>query len=353
MAEIILKNVSKIFDGGDHAVKDVTLTIPDKSFTVLVGPSGSGKSTLLRMIAGLEEVTEGEIIVDGEVVNDISARNRDIAMVFQNYALYPSMTVRENIEFGLKNNKVPKEERNKLIKDVSEIVDLVTHLDKKPSQLSGGQRQRVALARAMVKKPKVFILDEPLSNLDAKLRVQMRAQLIELHKQLGTTFVYVTHDQVEAMSMGTHIILLNFGEVQQFSSPHEIYHQPENMFTATFMGTPPMNIVNINSLNQDQQEGLLSNDQVTFIGFRPEVARISQENNPQEGYLTLAGKLVASEMLGSETVHTLDIPNHRITVKDFYNEMPQEEELWIHIPIHKINYFDQDHQRLKGVDDHA
>ena len=207
MSSITLKNIHKAY-GKDVIIPDLNFTIEDGSFTVLVGPSGCGKSTTLRMIAGLEKPTSGEIFIDDENVVDVDPGKRGIAMVFQNYALYPTMSVRDNIEFGLKNKKVPKEERNKLIADVSEVVGLTPYLSRKPSELSGGQRQRVALARAMVKNPKVFLMDEPLSNLDAKLRQQMRVELIELHKRLGTTFIYVTHDQVEAMSMGEIILSL-------------------------------------------------------------------------------------------------------------------------------------------------
>ena len=242
MSSITLKNIHKAY-GKDVIIPDLNFTIEDGSFTVLVGPSGCGKSTTLRMIAGLEKPTSGEIFIDDENVVDVDPGKRGIAMVFQNYALYPTMSVRDNIEFGLKNKKVPKEERNKLIADVSEVVGLTPYLSRKPSELSGGQRQRVALARAMVKNPKVFLMDEPLSNLDAKLRQQMRVELIELHKRLGTTFIYVTHDQVEAMSMGDNIILMDKGIIMQRSTPKEMYHNPQNVYTAQFIGTPPMNIV--------------------------------------------------------------------------------------------------------------
>ena len=221
MSSITLKNIHKAY-GKDVIIPDLNFTIEDGSFTVLVGPSGCGKSTTLRMIAGLEKPTSGEIFIDDENVVDVDPGKRGIAMVFQNYALYPTMSVRDNIEFGLKNKKVPKEERNKLIADVSEVVGLTPYLSRKPSELSGGQRQRVALARAMVKNPKVFLMDEPLSNLDAKLRQQMRVELIELHKRLGTTFIYVTHDQVEAMSMGDNIILMDKGIIMQRSTPKEM-----------------------------------------------------------------------------------------------------------------------------------
>lgn len=244
MASIEIKNVTKSF-GSNTVIENMNLTIEDGKFTVLVGPSGCGKTTLLRMIAGLDQQTSGSIVIGGRDVSDVPPRKRGVAMVFQNYAIYPTMSVRENIEFGLKNNKVPKAERKKLVETISETVGLYEYLDRKPSTLSGGQRQRIALARAMVKKPSVFLMDEPLSNLDAKLRVQMRVELIELHKKLGSTFVYVTHDQVEAMSMADTIILMNKGEIQQEATPEQIYHHPNNMFTAHFIGVPPMNTAQI------------------------------------------------------------------------------------------------------------
>ena len=221
MGAIQLKNVTKKF-GDQMVIDDLNLSIEDGSFTVLVGPSGCGKSTTLRMITGLDEPTSGDIYIDGKKINDLTPGKRDIAMVFQNYALYPTMTVRENIEFGLENKKVPKEERKKRVQEICEVVGLTQYLDRKPATLSGGQRQRVALARAMVKQPKVFLMDEPLSNLDAKLRGQMRVELIGLHKKLGTTFVYVTHDQVEAMSMADDIVLMKDGYIVQQSSPRGV-----------------------------------------------------------------------------------------------------------------------------------
>ena len=229
MGAIQLKNVTKKF-GDQMVIDDLNLSIEDGSFTVLVGPSGCGKSTTLRMITGLDEPTSGDIYIDGKKINDLTPGKRDIAMVFQNYALYPTMTVRENIEFGLENKKVPKEERKKRVQEICEVVGLTQYLDRKPATLSGGQRQRVALARAMVKQPKVFLMDEPLSNLDAKLRGQMRVELIGLHKKLGTTFVYVTHDQVEAMSMADDIVLMKDGYIVQQSSPRELYNNPNCVY---------------------------------------------------------------------------------------------------------------------------
>ena len=237
MGAIRLVNLRKDY-GKENVIPDLNLDIVDGSFTVLVGPSGCGKSTTLRMIAGLEKPTSGQILIDGVDVANMAPGKRDLAMVFQNYALYPTMTVRKNIEFGLINKKVPKEKRDSLIADVSEIVGLTPYLDRKPANLSGGQRQRVALARAMVKEPKVFLMDEPLSNLDAKLRASMRVELIELHKRLKTTFIYVTHDQTEAMSMGDVIVLMNKGIIMQQSSPKNMYHNPDNTFAAQFIGTP-------------------------------------------------------------------------------------------------------------------
>ena len=249
MANIILKDIKKSYSNKTTVIENLNLEIEDGSFTVLVGPSGCGKSTTLRMVAGLEDITSGELYIGDENVTKVEANKRGISMVFQNYALYPHMSVRENIEFGLKNNKVKKEERNRLISEVSSIVGLDEYLNRKPSDLSGGQRQRVALARAMVKTPKVFLMDEPLSNLDAKLRNQMRSELIQLHKRLKSTFVYVTHDQVEAMSMADKIVIMNKGKIMQQDSPKEIYKNPKNVFVAQFIGNPAMNIINIEKQN--------------------------------------------------------------------------------------------------------
>ena len=242
MGAIQLKNVTKKF-GDQMVIDDLNLSIEDGSFTVLVGPSGCGKSTTLRMITGLDEPTSGDIYIDGKKINDLTPGKRDIAMVFQNYALYPTMTVRENIEFGLENKKVPKEERKKRVQEICEVVGLTQYLGRKPATLSGGQRQRVALARAMVKQPKVFLMDEPLSNLDAKLRVQMRIEISKLHQRLGTTIIYVTHDQTEAMTLGTRIVVMNAGVVQQVDTPQVLYDTPCNLFVAGFIGSPQMNFL--------------------------------------------------------------------------------------------------------------
>jgi multiple sugar transport system ATP-binding protein len=243
MASVELKEINKIYDGGVKAIQNANLFIEDREFVVLVGPSGCGKSTLLRMIAGLEEITSGEIYIDGKLVNTIAPKNRDIAMVFQNYALYPHMTVYDNMAFGLKLRKFPKDEIRQRVSEAAKILDIMNFLQRKPKALSGGQRQRVALGRAIVRKPKVFLFDEPLSNLDAKLRVQMRIEINRLHHKLQTTMVYVTHDQVEAMTMGDKIVVLKDGIIQQVDSPLNLYNQPTNKFVAGFIGSPAMNFI--------------------------------------------------------------------------------------------------------------
>ncbi|RMH57066.1 MAG: sn-glycerol-3-phosphate ABC transporter ATP-binding protein UgpC [Candidatus Hydrogenedentota bacterium] len=245
MADVVLKNIRKVYPGGVVAVKDINIEIKDQEFVVLVGPSGCGKTTTLRMVAGLEEISSGDLLIDGERMNDVPPKNRNIAMVFQNYALYPHLTVRENMAFGLKLRGVPKVEIERRVKEVAAILGLESYLDRQPSALSGGQRQRVALGRAIVRKPKVFLFDEPLSNLDAKLRVQTRAELSKLHQKLRATVLYVTHDQVEAMTMGTRIIVMKDGVVQQNASPIETYDHPANIFVAGFIGSPPMNFLEV------------------------------------------------------------------------------------------------------------
>ncbi|MBE6592329.1 MAG: sn-glycerol-3-phosphate ABC transporter ATP-binding protein UgpC [Ruminococcaceae bacterium] len=244
MASVSLKHIFKKYPGGVTAVSDFCLEIKDKEFIILVGPSGCGKSTTLRMIAGLEEITEGELFIGDRLVNDVAPKDRDIAMVFQNYALYPHMTVFDNMAFGLKLRKTPKEQIKRRVEEAARILDISHLLDRRPKALSGGQRQRVALGRAIVREPKVFLLDEPLSNLDAKLRAQMRTELTKLHKRLETTFIYVTHDQVEAMTMASRIVVMKDGIIQQVDTPQNLYDTPVNMFVAGFIGTPQMNFIN-------------------------------------------------------------------------------------------------------------
>ena len=253
MASLSLRGIYKKYPGGVVAVSDVNLEIRDKEFIVLVGPSGCGKSTTLRMIAGLEEISEGELYIGDRLVNDIAPKDRDIAMVFQNYALYPHMTVFENMAFGLKLRKVPKDEIARKVEEAARILDLTPLLNRKPKAMSGGQRQRVALGRAIVRNPQVFLLDEPLSNLDAKLRAQMRTEIALLHKRLGTTFIYVTHDQTEAMTMGDRIVVMKGGFVQQIDSPQNLYETPCNKFVAGFLGSPQMNFIDAMLLYRDGQ----------------------------------------------------------------------------------------------------
>ncbi|NBK96964.1 MAG: sn-glycerol-3-phosphate ABC transporter ATP-binding protein UgpC [Erysipelotrichia bacterium] len=243
MANLLLKNINKIYDNNVQAVFDFNLEIKDKEFIVFVGPSGCGKSTTLRMIAGLEDITSGELYIDDKLVNDIAPKDRDIAMVFQSYALYPHMSVYDNMAFGLKIKKTAKEEIDRRVKDAAKILEIEQYLDRKPKALSGGQRQRVALGRAIVRNAKVFLMDEPLSNLDAKLRVQMRSEIIKLHERIGATTIYVTHDQTEAMTMASRIVVMKGGYIQQIGTPSEIYNNPANMFVASFVGAPATNFL--------------------------------------------------------------------------------------------------------------
>ena len=314
MAGLELKQINKIYPNGFHAVKGIDLEIRDKEFLVFVGPSGCGKTTSLRMIAGLEEISDGELYIGDNMVNDVLPKDRNIAMVFQNYALYPHMTVYENMAFGLKLRKVPKAMITEKVEKAAKILGIESLLKRRPKQLSGGQRQRVALGRAIVREPEVFLMDEPLSNLDAKLRVQMRAELIKLHQELDTTFIYVTHDQTEAMTMGTRICVMNNGLIQQVDTPREIYNHPSNMFVASFIGAPQMNFVNGTVVEENNQlyvqfenykkaiveekaakakaAGYIGKEVV--IGCRPEDIEIDSE----EGF---EAEIDVLELLGSET----------------------------------------------------
>ncbi len=292
MSNVTLKNIKKSYDNKKVIINNVNLEIKDKEFVVLVGASGCGKSTLLRMIAGLEDITEGEIFIGDKQVNNVAPKDRDIAFVFQSYALYPHMSVRENIAFGLKMRKTPKEEIEKKIKEAAQILNLEEYLDRKPKDLSGGQRQRVALGRAIVRNPKVFLMDEPLSNLDAKLRVQMRSEIKKLHEKLQTTFIYVTHDQTEALTMGDRIVVLNNGDIQQFDSPDEIYNNPANTFVAGFIGSPQMNFIDGKDLGLDEN---------ILYGIRPE------KMTKADGEIKLRADVDISEMLGSEKIAYFNI----------------------------------------------
>ena len=277
MANLSLKHLYKIYENGTKAVDDFNLEIKDNEFIVFVGPSGCGKSTTLRMIAGLEEITAGDFYIDGILANNLEPKDRDMAMVFQNYALYPHMSVYENMAFGLRIRHVNKDEIDRRVHEAAKILDIENQLDKKPKNMSGGQRQRVALGRAIVRKPKVFLLDEPLSNLDAKLRSSMRSEITRLHSVLGTTFIYVTHDQVEAMTMGTRIVVMKNGIIQQVDSPMNLYDYPENVFVAGFIGTPQMNFVNA-KLGYVNSDILLKSSFYDFIYKHEDLSHIDTLN---------------------------------------------------------------------------
>ena len=316
MATLSLRNVKKIYDNKVTAVHDFNLDIADKEFIVLVGPSGCGKSTTLRMVAGLEEISEGELYIGDKLMNDVEPKDRDIAMVFQSYALYPHMTVYENMAFALKLRKFPKEEIDRRVKEAAAILDITQYLDRKPKALSGGQRQRVAIGRAIVREPQVFLMDEPLSNLDAKLRNQMRAEIIKLRQRINTTFIYVTHDQTEAMTLGDRIVIMKDGFIQQVGTPQEVFEHPVNVFVAGFIGTPQMNFFGAQLLREGEeyyvtcagakvalaesiQEKLRAKStpaQDIILGIRPEHINFVRD----QSFDTMSGKVDVSEMMGSE-----------------------------------------------------
>lgn len=326
MSNVTLKGVRKIYDK-KVVIDNIDLEIKDKEFIVLVGASGCGKSTILRMIAGLEDITDGEILIGDKKVNNIHPKDRDIAFVFQSYALYPHMTVRENIAFGLKMRKVPKDEIEKKVLEAAKILDLTEYLDRKPKQLSGGQRQRVALGRAIVRNPKVFLMDEPLSNLDAKLRVQMRAEIKKLHEKLQTTFIYVTHDQTEALTMGDRIVVLDKGVIQQVDSPEEIYNNPQNMFVAGFVGSPQMNFIAGEDLSQEFSGKI--------AGIRPEKMR------EEQGEFKLRVNVEMTELLGSEQIAYFNIGESKCSAK-LPADFKQEKTLDLTINRQDIFLFDKD-----------
>lgn len=322
MAKLKLDHVFKRYEGGVVAVSDFCLDIEDKEFIILVGPSGCGKSTTLRMIAGLEEISDGDVFIGDERVNDKQPKDRDIAMVFQNYALYPHMTVFENMAFGLKLRKFPKDEIRRRVTEAARILEIEQLLDRKPKALSGGQRQRVALGRAIVRDPKVFLMDEPLSNLDAKLRVQMRVEITKLHQRLATTIIYVTHDQTEAMTMGTRIVVMKDGFIQQVDTPTELYQHPCNVFVAGFIGMPPMNfiqgtvvrkgddiavklaedlVVALDKTKYDVEAVQAYLDKEVIVGIRPEVLSDSEEAVQANPSATFKAHVDVVEMLGAET----------------------------------------------------
>lgn len=342
MKKVSLEKVSKSF-GHEKVLTDLDLEIESGSFTILLGPSGCGKSTILRIIAGLEKMDSGKVIIDGRDYSNIEPGDRNIAMVFQNYALYPTMTVSENIEFGLRNLKVPKEEIKKRMRDVIEQVHLGDYLKKKPQFLSGGQRQRVALARAMVKQPNIFLMDEPLSNLDATLRVQLRTELIELHRRVGTTFIYVTHDQTEAMSMGTNVVLLEKGAIRQAGDPASIYKKPENIFCARFIGTPPMNLIKKKDPNN------VFTEDSEFIGFRPEKARIClTDKEIEKNCVHYKGELVTHEMLGSETIFKVRVGEEYLNIRTYNDIDIPYGECFVFVPYTDLFFFDREGNVIKN-----
>lgn len=363
MAQIEFKNVNKTYSTGIVAIKDFSLDIRDGDFVVFVGPSGCGKSTILRMLAGLEQVTSGEIWMDGKCINDLEAKDRDMSMVFQNYALYPHMTVFDNIAFGLKLKKLSKDKIIIKVKEAAKILNISDLLDASPNTLSGGQMQRVAIARAIVKTPKVFLMDEPLSNLDAKLRSQMRIELAKLHQNLGSTVVYVTHDQVEAMTLGTKVIVMKDGVIQQIGTPQELYHHPANMFVAGFIGFPQMNFEKVEYKIIDEQEVLLFGKgytlklpgakgkaliqqdllpEKTVLGIRPQSFSICFNKNETKLMNMVKGRIMVVQSLGSETVISVDIAgNHHIIAIPGDIQLNIGGEYLFKININDIYLFDE------------
>jgi multiple sugar transport system ATP-binding protein len=362
MANVIFDHVYKRFSGNVVAVNDATLEIRDKEFVVFVGPSGCGKTTSLRMVAGLEEISEGEISIGDVVVNNIPPKDRDIAMVFQNYALYPHMDVYNNMAFGLKLRKFPKSEIDRRVKEAAKILGIEKFLDRKPKALSGGQRQRVALGRAIVREPKVFLMDEPLSNLDAKLRVQTRAELSKLHNRLQTTTIYVTHDQLEAMTMGDRIVVMKDGVIQQVGAPLEIYDNPNNVFVAGFLGTPPMNFMDVvikeeggtlmidgESFKVKILEGKFKNvrqylNKQVIFGIRPE-AILEAEAVPDVKDPIVA-MVDVSELLGAQINLFMSIGNHSfISVVDAHTKAVDGQEHSVVFDPRKIHLFDKETEK--------
>lgn len=366
MAQVVVTDVDKIYENGFHAVKKTNFVAEDKEFVVLVGPSGCGKSTTLRMIAGLEEISKGTITIGDRVVNDVPPKDRDIAMVFQNYALYPHMTVFENMAFALKLRKYSKQEINDRVKEAAELLEIDELLDRKPKQLSGGQRQRVALGRAIVRKPKVFLFDEPLSNLDAKLRVQMRTEIIKLHKKLDTTMIYVTHDQVEAMTMADRIVVMKDGYVQQIDSPLDIYNKPVNLFVAGFVGSPAIN--QLTGTIVRNADGLAFNDgsititippfrtealtpyidKPMIMGIRPEDLYDAAYDQMAEAPVTVQAQCEVVEPMGNEFIVYLATAYSRLTARFDPKRLPKiDATIDITLDMKKAHFFDpQSEMRL-------
>ena len=357
MASVIIENIVKEYGKGQLAVNNINLTIKDKEFVVLVGPSGCGKSTTLRMVAGLESITSGNLYIGDTKVNDMPSKDRGIAMVFQNYALYPHMTVYQNMAFGLKIKKIPKAEVHKKVTETAKILGLEDLMDKKPGQMSGGQRQRVAIGRAIVRKPKVFLFDEPLSNLDAKLRGQMRVEIAKLHQKLEVTMIYVTHDQVEAMTLGNRIAVLNKGCLEQFDTPMNLYNKPVNMFVAGFIGSPPMNFVFGKIITEEDKRYFVSEpDNMRFglnqrlpsipqeydnkavaLGVRPENITIHKPANS----IAIEGIIETIELLGNEQLVSFRLNNRTFISRLPSNKQYQsEQKIALYIDLDTVSFFD-------------
>ena len=363
MASLSLKNICKVYPNGFEAVKDFNLEVEDQEFIIFVGPSGCGKSTTLRMIAGLEEISSGELKIDGKLMNDVEPKDRDIAMVFQNYALYPHMTVFDNMAFGLKLRKVPKDEIKKKVEEAAKILDLEKLLDRKPKALSGGQRQRVAMGRAIVRNPKVFLMDEPLSNLDAKLRVQMRSEIASLHNRLKATIIYVTHDQTEAMTLGTRIVVLKDGVIMQVDSPQKLYNEPNNLFVAGFIGSPQMNFIDAVckvegekvTLNFENTSVVLPpakakklidggyNGKTVVMGIRPEDIGDSQIEIEAHKDASFETDVTGYELLGSEVLLYFKAAGTAMTAKvDSRTTARMGDHIKLALDPEKIHCFDKE-----------
>ena len=363
MASLSLKGIGKRYPNGFEAVKDFNLEIEDQEFIIFVGPSGCGKSTTLRMIAGLEEITTGDLFIDGKRMNEVEPKDRDIAMVFQNYALYPHMTVFDNMAFGLKLRKVPKEEIEQKVLEAAKILDLEQLLDRRPKALSGGQRQRVAMGRAIVRNPKVFLMDEPLSNLDAKLRVQMRAEIASLHQRLGATIIYVTHDQTEAMTLGTRIVVLKDGVIQQVDTPKKLYNEPQNLFVAGFIGSPQMNFIDAVCkvhgeevrlefgdfsivLPPQKAKKLIDGgyaDKTVVMGIRPDDIDDSQIQVETYGDTVIEADVTGYELLGSEVLLYYTVAGVNMTARvDARTTAKIGDHIRLALDPEKIHVFDKE-----------
>ncbi|PID28261.1 MAG: sugar ABC transporter ATP-binding protein [Candidatus Cloacimonadota bacterium] len=361
MAQVQVKNVNKFYDNKFHAVKNANFIAEDKEFVILVGPSGCGKTTTLRMIAGLEDISDGEIKIGDKIVNNIAPKDRDIAMVFQNYALYPHMTVYQNMSFALKLRKTPKDEIDAKVREAAKMLDIEHLLDRKPKELSGGQRQRVALGRAIVRKPRVFLFDEPLSNLDAKLRVQMRAEIIKLHRRLSTTMIYVTHDQVEAMTMGDKIVVMKDGVIQQIDSPLNVYNNPKNLFVAGFIGSPSINRISGKLTKENNQVAFISEDiKITLtedqkdmlsdytgkeiiLGIRPEDIYDKDFSSLAEEPRALETVCEVVEPMGNEFILYLLAGKNKLTARIDPKRMPEPDKKFVAaLDMKKAHFFDSE-----------